>query len=136
MPKRIENPFPFFAEAADAASRYAALKREHLTLLAELTAKREGRRAAYGAGALISLHFALLFALGWLTVTLHEDGVAAWALAVGSLVFFGALGGWAGYVATRSVKPSTTTPASAPSVTSANANANADIDSDDDREAA
>src|SRR5262245_27866287 len=87
----IENPIPFLTEAAEAATAYLARKREHVMLVAEIRAKQEAKRAAYGAAAAISALFALLLFTAWITIELHEAGVASWIIAVLSLLTIGSL---------------------------------------------
>ena len=91
--RKIQNPVPFFEEAADAATQYLAAKREHLLISAEIRAKREGKRAAYGVAALVIANLGLFLCLFWITLQIHEAGVPSWTIAVLSLLVFGGIAG-------------------------------------------
>ena len=106
MPTRkIQNPVPFFEEAAEAATRYLNAKREHLIISAEIRAKREGKRAVYGIAALLTGTLGLFLALFWLTVQIHETGVAAWGIALICLGVLGLASAILSWIAKRSVQP-------------------------------
>lgn len=100
--RKIQNPVPYFEEAADAASQYLAAKREHFIISAEIRAKREGKRAAYGVAAMIVASFGILLSLFWVTIQIHEAGVPAWAIAILSLLVLGGTAGILSLIAKRS----------------------------------
>ncbi len=101
--RKIQNPVPFFEEAADAAQRYMAAKREHLILTAEIRAKREGKRAAYGVASLVVASLGLFLCLFWITLQIHEAGMASWAVALVSLGLLGSIAGILALIASRPV---------------------------------
>jgi cytochrome bd-type quinol oxidase subunit 2 len=87
----LENPFPYFAEATDAASRFFQTQREYLKISTELRAKREARRVAYWAAAVVCINIALTLTFFWITMQIHDAGWSSWLIALLSLVVFGAL---------------------------------------------
>lgn len=92
MPTRkIQNPAPYLAEAANAASSYLGARREQLVLRAEIRAKREAKRAAYGMAALLFANLTLLLFFYWISYQIHEAGVSSWGVALISLAFLGAI---------------------------------------------
>jgi hypothetical protein len=104
-PRKIQSPVPFFEEAAEAATLYLAAKREHFLLTTEMRAKREGKRAAYGIAALVVGSLALFLSLFWVTMQIHEAGVASWGVALISLFFLGSITGILAWIAQRSAHP-------------------------------
>ena len=101
---RFENPFPFFAEAADAASRFVEAQRELLMVSTELRARRAAHRAVYLAVTLIFVNIAATLGLFWTSMGLHEAGWSSWVIALLALVLFGAIAGVTAYLGIQSGK--------------------------------
>lgn len=99
--RKIENPIPYLTEAANAANSYVTARREHLVLSAEIRAKREAKRAAFGMGALIFANLTLFLFFLWITAQIHEAGVSSWVVALISLVGVGAISGALAYMSTK-----------------------------------
>jgi len=99
--KKIENPLPFLADAAQAAESYLNARRKHLVISTELRAKREAKRVALGTGALTLGHLTLLMFFFWMSAAVYQAGVPAWIVAVICLAFFGTLTAGLGVMAKR-----------------------------------
>ena len=85
MPRpKLENPFPFFAEATAAAARIYELKVEQRT-------RQEGKRLTLFAVSLLLANAALVLSLFWLTQNLHEEGWSAGSIMLGSFLILGSL---------------------------------------------
>ena len=91
--QRIENPFPHFVEAVDAAAKFVNIQRDLFKISAELEARKQAKRAAYFGGAFVLLTLTLMLTLFWITTALNEAGMDPWALAG---LCFGVLGAFTG----------------------------------------
>ena len=89
--EQLQNPFPYFAQATEAASKLYQAQREHLKLSTELRARREAKRAAFLAGATLMATIGIALALFWLSYALFYTGLSPGVVALLCLTVFGAL---------------------------------------------
>lgn len=101
----LENPFPYFSEATNAASLFFQAQREYLKLSAELRAKREAKRAALLVAAAVLANIMLILTLFWVSHAIYDAGLPAWAVALASLTVFGGAAGLCGYLGIQAGKP-------------------------------
>lgn len=100
----LQNPFPFFAEATQAASKFFQAQSEYLKISAELRARREAKRAAFFVAAFVLVNVMLILTLFWASHALYDAGFSAWAVALTALVIFGSAAGLCAYLGIQAGK--------------------------------